>query len=57
VTHGGGGGAIQSVEKLAGSMALAKVADSVVCKGAPSGPGGEESIALGKALAECVTSG
>lgn len=57
VTHGGGGGAIESVEKLAGSMALAKVADSVVCKGAPSGPTAEESIALGKALAEHVTGG
>ena len=55
LTHGGGGGAIASIEKLAGSMKLVKVADSVVCKGAPEGPTAEESIALGKALAEHVT--
>jgi NAD(P)H dehydrogenase (quinone) len=54
VTHGGGGGAIQSVEKLAAALKLVKVADSVLCKGAPSGPAVEQSVQLGRKLAEHV---
>jgi len=54
VTHGGGGGAIESVEKLAGSMKFEKVTDSVVCRGAPSGESVEQSVALGRALANSV---
>jgi len=52
LTHGGGGSAIASIEKLAVAMKLQQVAPSVVCKGAPSGEAAEQSIALGKALAE-----
>jgi multimeric flavodoxin WrbA len=55
VTHGGGGGAIKSVEKLAGDLKLVRVAESVLSQGAPSGAGAEASIALGRALAEHVT--
>ena len=53
LTHGGGGRAIESIEKLAGSTKLTKVADSAVCKGAPEAKEDvEKSIQLGKALAE-----
>lgn len=55
LTHGGGGGGIASVEKLAEAMKLVKVASSVTCKGAPSGDAVDQSIQLGKALAEHVT--
>ena len=55
LTHGGGGGAIDSVEKLAQSMSLVQAADSAVSKGAPVGAAVEESIALGRALAEAVS--
>ena len=54
VTHGGGGGAIQSVEKLAASMKLIKVADSILSRGAPAGEAVEQSIQLGRKLAEHV---
>ncbi len=57
LTHGGGGGAIESIEKLAKSMKLVKVADSVVCKGAPEGADAEASVALGRALAEHMAGG
>jgi len=55
VTHGGGGGAIQSVEKLAASMKYEKVAESAVVRGAPAGPDVEKSLELGRALARRVT--
>ena len=51
LTHGGGGGAIESVEKLAKAMELVQVAPSVVSKGAPAGALVEKSVELGKALA------
>ncbi len=54
LTHGGGGGAIESIEKLAGKFKLEKVADSVVCKGAPIDDAEKQSIQLGKTLAEHV---
>jgi len=57
LTHGGGGGAIKSVEGLAKAMDLVQVAPSVVSKGAPSGPLAQQSVALGKALAERLTQG
>jgi NAD(P)H dehydrogenase (quinone) len=55
LTHGGGGGGIKSVEQLAQSMKLVKVADSLVCRGAPSGETVEQSRELGKALAQHIT--
>jgi multimeric flavodoxin WrbA len=53
-THGGGGGAIRSVESLAKQMEWNLIAPSVVCKGAPSGEAAKQAMALGKALAECI---
>ena len=55
LTHGGGGGGIRSVEELAKAMKLTQVAPSVTCQGAPAGAAAEQSIALGRALAERVT--
>jgi len=55
LTHGGGGSAIASIEKLAKAMELGPAAPSVVCKGAPAGDAIEQSRRLGKALAERVT--
>jgi len=54
LTHGGGGSAIGSIEKLAKAMKLDQVAPSVVCKGAPAGEAAKQSVALGKALAQRV---
>ncbi len=51
VTHGGGGGAIDSVEKCATSMKFRKVADSVLVQNAPAGEDVAKSIALGRTLA------
>jgi len=54
LTHGGGGNAIRSIEKLAADMKLVKVADSLVCQGAPSGSLVARAEELGKALTEPV---
>ena len=55
LTHGGGGAAIQSLESLAKAVALEPVADSLVSKGAPSGPMEQQSRQLGEKLAEHLT--
>lgn len=54
VTHGGGGSAISSIESLARSLKLEQAAESVVCQGEPCGETVEQSIQLGRALAECL---
>ncbi|MCY3018750.1 MAG: NAD(P)H-dependent oxidoreductase [Planctomycetota bacterium] len=54
LTHGGGGGAIKSIEAMGASFKLQQVAPSVVCQGAPTGAAVEQSIALGRALAQRV---
>jgi NAD(P)H dehydrogenase (quinone) len=54
VSHGGGGGAIESVERLAKSIGLKQAADSAVVKGAPTGDAADECRALGRELAEAV---
>ena len=54
LTHGGGGQAVESIERLARSLELEPVAPSLSCKGAPSGDDAEQSVALGQALAERV---
>ena len=54
VTHGGGGGAVESVEKCASSMNFEKVTDSVLVEGAPAGDDAEKSIELGRALGRHV---
>jgi flavorubredoxin len=54
LSHGGGGKAIASLEKLAQSMQYTQATKSVLSQGAPSGATAEECRALGKALAEQV---
>jgi len=56
LTHGGGGRAIDSLEKLAKAMKLESVAPSLSCQGAPSGEAAEQAVALGKALAQEIAS-
>ncbi len=56
LTHGGGGRAIDSLEKLAKAMKLEPVAPSLSCQGAPSGEAAEQAVALGKALAQEIAS-
>jgi len=51
VTHGGGGRAVQSVESVAGSFKLKKVADAVLVKGRPDGTAVAALKALGATLA------
>ncbi|HCU35819.1 MAG TPA: flavodoxin [Armatimonadetes bacterium] len=54
VTHGGGGRAIGSVESVAGSFKLRKMADSVLVKGSPDEAASAQLRALGAALAEAA---
>ncbi len=54
LSHGGGGGAIDSIASLARSMKLEPVAPSVVHQGEPDAETVEKCVALGKALAEHV---
>ena len=55
LTHGGGGKAVESLERLANSQKLVKAAETLSIKGAPEAKRDvEKSIALGKALAEHV---
>ena len=55
VTHGGGGAAVKSLERLAKSTTLTQVAPSVVCKNTPEDPREiESSKHLGRALAEHI---
>ena len=55
LTHGGGGSAIASIEKLSASMKLEPAAPSLVCRGAPEGDMADQSVELGKTLAEHIT--
>lgn len=54
VTHGGGGGAVESVQRLCKSLKYREVAPPVLSKRAPAGETVQQSKALGKALAEAV---
>ncbi len=56
-THGGGGGAIKSVEELAKSCEFEKVAPSVLSRGKPTGQTIKAARALGRQLAEKVAGG
>lgn len=51
LTHGGGGRAIQSIESIAQSFKLKKVAESVLVKGRPEGQGIDDLKALGAKVA------
>ena len=55
VTHGGGGEASKSVEKLAKSLEFKQIGQTLLCKGAPSGKLIEESKELGKSLAQYLS--
>jgi NAD(P)H dehydrogenase (quinone) len=55
MTHGGGGGGIASIEKLAGSLKLKPVAPSVVCRGAPDDEARTEALKAGEALARAAS--
>ena len=51
LTHGGGGKAIASIESIAQSFKLKKIADSVLVKGRPDAPAVAALKALGAKLA------
>jgi flavorubredoxin len=51
LTHGGGGRAIQSIESIAQSFKLKKVAEAVLIKGKPEGQGVADLRALGAKIA------
>ncbi len=55
LTHGGGGAAMASLEKLAKATKLVQVASGVACKGAPESEADvEASIDLGRRLGQHV---
>jgi len=54
MSHGGGGRAIASLERLAQSMQYTAVAPPVLSQGAPSGDRAQACRTLGRALAEHV---
>jgi len=54
ISHGGGGGALDSLETLSKSVGLRKVADGVKCKGAPEGTSAEACRQIGAALAKAL---
>ena len=51
LTHGGGGKAVQSIESVAQSFKLKKVADAVLIKGKPEGPALADLRSLGAKIA------
>ena len=51
LTHGGGGRAIQSIESIAESFKLKKIAESVLIEGRPEGQGVDDLKALGAKIA------
>ena len=54
VSHGGGGGAIEYLDKLAKSIGLAQVCDGVKCQGAPEKQSADACRELGKRLSAAV---
>jgi flavorubredoxin len=55
MSHGGGGGAIDSIENLARSMKLEQVAPSILHEGEPDAETVNKCVELGRALAERVS--
>ncbi len=55
VSHGGGGGAIDSLDRLGNAIGLKRACDGVKCLGAPAGKTAEECRGLGRKLAEAVS--
>jgi len=56
LTHGGGGRAIQSIESIAQSFQLKKIAASVLIEGRPEGQGGDDLKTLGAKIAAAAGS-
>ncbi|MEA3403872.1 MAG: NAD(P)H-dependent oxidoreductase [Armatimonadota bacterium] len=56
-THGGGGRALESLERLSQALGLEQVAPGELCAGAPSGESEERARRLGRRLAEAVAGG
>jgi len=56
LTHGGGGRAIQSIESIAQSFQLKKIAASVLIKGRPEGQGVDDLKTLGAKIAAAAGS-
>lgn len=54
LTHGGGGRAIQSIESIAQSFKLKKLAEPVLIEGKPEGQGVDDLKALGAKLADAA---
>ncbi len=55
VSHGGGGSAIESVERLTKAVGLGQVGKGVLAKGAPTAESADACRALGRELAEAIT--
>ena len=54
VSHGGGGGAIESLDRLGAAIGLKKAAEGVKCQGAPKKESAEACLRLGETLAKAV---
>ena len=54
VSHGGGGGAIESLDKLGKAVGLQEVCEGLKCQGAPSNASAEACRHLGVLLAEAA---
>ena len=52
ITHGGGGSAVESVQRVAKSFKFREVIEPVLVRGRPDSPAEEELLAAGKRLAE-----
>ena len=55
LSHGGGGRAIESIESIAESFKLKKIAESVLIEGRPEGQGVEDLRTLGAKIADVAT--
>ena len=55
VSHGGGGGAIKSIERLASAIKLKQTGESLAVRGAPEGEDENRCVELGRALARALT--
>jgi len=53
-THGGGGRALPSLDKLSQAIGLAQAAPGVMCAGAPAGKDADDARAAGRTLAQAV---
>ena len=54
VSHGGGGGAIESLDRLGAAIGLVKASGGLKCQGAPGKQAAEDCRKLGESLAGAV---